>query len=176
MNISRDDLRQAAEEGMISTEQAEALWHALQRRSPTSQNFDLANVAYYFGALIVVSAMGWFMTHAWEQFGGGGIFLISIAYAVCFVLAGRTLWHQARLKIPGGLLITMAVGMTPLAVYGLERFTGIWPQGDPGAFQGYHIWVKGSWFLIEVGTIIAGLVALRFVRFPFLTARTWLKP
>jgi len=30
--------------------------------------------------------------------------------------------------------------------------------------------VKGSWFFMEFGTIVAGLVTLRFIRFPFLTA------
>jgi hypothetical protein len=64
----------------------------------------------------------------------------------------------------------MAVCMTPLAIYGFERLTGIWPQGDPGTYRDYHIWVKGSWLFMEIGTIIAGLVALRFIRFRFLTA------
>jgi hypothetical protein len=51
-------------------------------------------VAYYFGALIVMSAMGWFMTLGWERYGGNGIFLISTLYAVLFILAGRTLWYN----------------------------------------------------------------------------------
>jgi hypothetical protein len=59
--------------------------------------------------------------------------------------------------------------MTPLAIYGLERAIGVWPQGAPADFQSYHIWVKGSWILMEVGTVISGLIALRFIRFPFLT-------
>ncbi len=170
MKVSKEDLTWAASEGVISPEQVEVLWKALEGRRGASPKFDLAHVAYYFGALIVVSAMGWFMTLGWERFGGGGIFLISAAYALCFSLAGRTLWYTERLKVPGGLLFTMAVGMVPLAIYGLERLTGIWPQGDPGVYRGYHLWVKGSWFLMEAGTILAGLVALRFIRFPFLTA------
>lgn len=170
MQMSKEDLRWAASQGVISPQQAEALWEALERRGSGRPKFDLAHVAYYFGALIVISAMGWFMTLAWERFGGGGIFLISAVYALCFVLAGRTLWFKQNLKVPGGLLFTMAVCMTPLGIYGLERLAGIWPQGDPGPYRGYHVWVKGSWFLMEVGTILAGLIALRFVRFPFLTA------
>ena len=170
MNVSKDDLTWAASEGVISTQQVEALWGALERRQGAGPKFDLPHVAYYFGALIVIGAMGWFMTLGWERFGGGGIFLISVAYALCFALAGRTLWYKEKLKVPGGLLFTMAVCTTPLAIYGLERFAGIWPQGDPGVYRDYHIWVKGSWFLMEVGTILAGVVALRFIRFPFLTA------
>jgi len=170
MEISRKDLDWAVTQGLMSAEQAEALWTALENRAGARPRFDLATVSYYFGALIVISAMGWFITEAWERFGGGGIFLIATIYGVCFVLAGKGLWAKSGLRIPGGLLYTMAVCMTPLAIYGLERLTGIWPQGDPGMYHGYHVWVKGSWLLMEVATIIAGLAALRFVHFPFLTA------
>jgi uncharacterized membrane protein len=170
MEVSRKDLDWAVTQGLVSAEQAAALWAAFEKRTGARPRFDLATVTYYFGALIVISAMGWFMTEAWERFGGAGIFLIASIYGVCFVLAGKGLWANPSLKIPGGLLYTMAVCMTPLAIYGLERLTGIWPQGDPGVYHGYHVWVKGSWLLMEVATIIAGLAALRFVHFPFLTA------
>jgi hypothetical protein len=76
---------------------------------------------------------------------------------------------QRKSDNSGGLLFTLAVWMTPLAIYGLERATGVWPQGAPDNFQSYHIWVKGSWILMEVGTIIAALITLKFIRFPFLT-------
>ena len=170
MKISQKDLEWAASEDLLSSEQAEALWKALQERHSAQPKFDFANVLYYFGALIVISAMSWLMTLAWEKFGGGGIFIIATLYAIFFVLAGKNLWFTQNLKIPGGLLFTIAVCMTPLAIYGLERWTGFWPQGAPGSYHDYHVWVKGSWILMEVGTIIAGLVALFFIRFPFLTA------
>jgi hypothetical protein len=170
MKIDREDFRWAATQGLITSEQAEALWEALSNRISDRPRFDFANVAYYFGALIIISAMSWFMTLAWESFGGGGIFLISCIYAFCFVLAGSFLWFRQNLKVPGGLLFTIAVCMTPLAIYGLQRWTGFWLQGDPGTYRDFHIWIKGSWFLMEVGTILAGLIALKFVKFPFLTA------
>lgn len=170
MKISRQDFDWAADAGIISTEQAETLWMELSERNKNRPQFNIANVAYYFGALIIISGMTWFMGLAWERFGGSGIFLLASLYALCFVLAGRTLWYKQNLRIPGGLLFTIAVCMTPLAIYGLQRMTGIWPSDDPGAYQNYHMWVKGSWLLMEVGTILAGLIALKFVKFPFLTA------
>ncbi len=60
----------------------------------------------------------------------------------------------------------MAVAMTPLAIYGLQRWTGYWQGVDPGIYRDFHTWTKGSWFLMELGTIIAGLITLRFVKFP----------
>jgi hypothetical protein len=170
MKITNEDLRWAASRGIVSPEQATELWDQLGQRLSSRPRFDAANVAYYLGALIVISAMGWFVTEAWEQVGGLGLFAIAAAYAAAFVLAGRTLWDRNSLVTPGGLLFVMAVCMTPLAVYGLERGTGWWPQGDPGSYRGYYEWIKGSWFPMEVATIIAGLVALRARRFPFLTA------
>jgi hypothetical protein len=170
MKVSRRDLEWAASEGVISGGQAEDLWRALEGRDSGRPRFDLPHVAYYFGALVVISAMGWFMTLGWERFGGGGILAISLVYAACFVVAGSLLWRERDLKAPGGLLVTMAVCMTPLAIYGFERMTGLWLQGVPGEYRDFYGWIEGGWFLMEVGTVVAGLAALRFFRFPFLTA------
>jgi hypothetical protein len=171
MNISQDELRKAAASSGISTDQADLLWHALQTNPTLAEKpkFDVANVAYYLGALIVIGAMGWFMNKAWESFGGGGLLAVASCYAVCFVLCGRTLWQQ-KLHIPGGLLFTMAVCMIPLAVYGLERWSGFWPASDPGQYVNFHPYINGSWLLMEVATVLGGIIALRFWRFPFLTA------
>ena len=132
--------------------------------------FDFVHVAYYFGALLVIGAMGWFMGSGWEALGGGGIFAVSCGYALVFVLVGRGFWRNPDLRTPGGLLIVMAVGMTPLGTYGLERLLHLWPADDPGAYSGFHEWVKGGWFAMEVATVLAGAIALHFFRFPFLTA------
>jgi hypothetical protein len=170
MKIYKEDLHWAVSQGLISLEQAEALWEALNQHTSDRPQFNFANVAFYFGALIVISAMTLLMTLAWESFGGSGIFILASIYALCFILAGRTLWTRQNMKIPGGLLFTIAVSMTPLAVYGLQRWTGFWTQEDPGAYRDFYVWVKGSWFLMELATIITGLIALKFVKFPFLTA------
>jgi hypothetical protein len=108
MKITKEDLRRAAAQGALSPDQVDGLWAALRKRAGPQQQFDFAHVAYYFGALIVIGAMGWFMTLGWEQLGGAGIFAISVGYAACFVLAGRTLWTGGP-TVPGGLLYTMAV-------------------------------------------------------------------
>lgn len=169
MEISKRDIEWAAAQGLISTAQVDPFWTALEQRAGSRARFDLPHVAYYFGALVVMSAMGWFVTRAWERFGGAGLLLIAIVYALGFSIAGHRLWVRQQLRVPGGLLFTLAVWMTPLGIYGFQRVTGIWQQQDPGAYRDYYEWVKGGWFFMEVGTILAGLVVLRFVRFPFLT-------
>jgi len=72
MKVSRKDFSWLVSEGVISEGQAEDLWRALERRNADRPRFDLPHVAYYFGALVVISAMTWFMTLGWERFGGGG--------------------------------------------------------------------------------------------------------
>jgi hypothetical protein len=174
MDLRRDDFVWAAQSGLLTEDQAASLWKAFEGRAAGRPNvkprFDLVHVAYYFGALIVISAMGFFMTLGWESFGGGGIFAIASAYTLVFVLVGAWMWKRDDLKIPGGLLITMAVSITPLAMYGLERMLGLWPDDDPGKYRDFHVYVRGGWLWMELETVLAAIIALRFVRFPFLTA------
>jgi hypothetical protein len=170
MRIVKKDLEWAASQGVIEDAQADALWGALTERGADRPKFDLIHVTYYFGALLVIGAMGWFMGDAWEALGGGGIFLISAGYAAAFVVIGSMLWQRGGLRVPGGLLITMAVCMTPLAVYGLQRWLGLWGFDDPGQYKDFHRWIRGGWFAMEVATIVTGLFAISFFRFPFLTA------
>ena len=179
MNISKPDFDRAAGQVPLSEVQTQEFWRLLSEVVSSggavqvpARRFDVANVAYYFGALIIMGAMGWFMTNAWEAFGGLGIFLIAAAYALVFATVGGWLWKRSPggLHNLGGLLVTVAVAMTPLMIYGLQRWTGWWTHADPGSYAGFHEWIKGGWVWMELGTVVAGTVALRFVRFPFLTA------
>ena len=182
MRIERADLDEAVAQQILTGPQAAALWRLVQTRQPMaaaapaplpeapSRRFDGLNVAYYSGALLVIAAMGWLVTLGWENFGGKGIFLIATLYAFLFTMAGLRLLAEPQTRTPGGLLVTMAVCMTPLAVYGFERMTGLWPGADPGQYRGFFPWIRGGWFAMEAATVLTGLIALRKVRFPFLVA------
>jgi hypothetical protein len=144
MKLYRSDLDQAVLKGIMAKEQAETLWSFLESKEESQPRFNLSNVIYYLGGLIVISSMSWFMVTAWERLGGPGIFFISTIYGLGFFFGAKHLWFEKDLRIPGGILFTAAVWMTPLAVYGLERWTGWWPQSDPGTYHDYHVFVKGS--------------------------------
>src|SRR5947207_5581393 len=90
--------------------------------------------------------------------------------ASLFVVAGSGVWRKSMYRVPGGLLISMAVCMTPLAVYGAERQLHLWPQLDPRSYTHFHPLINASWVGMDVGTVLAALVALRYFKFPFLTA------
>jgi hypothetical protein len=163
-----EDFQWAASEGLISSDQAATLWNGLRLRPKTRSRLDLANVAYYFGAMIVIGSMTFLMSLAWQQYGGQGMATIAAVYALCFTVAAGRL-RAAGHTVPGGLLVTMAVCMVPLTIYGIERATGL-AQTELGAYRDFYAWVSGSWFPMELSTLAAALLALRFVRFPFLTA------
>lgn len=167
MKVTRRDLDRAVERGVVSEEQAERLWEVFAE----DDRFDVPHLAYYLGALVVLAAMWWFMGLGWDRFGGVGIALISSAYAALFAGVGAVMWRRHDLRLPGGLLVTMAVCMVPLAVYGVHEALGLWP--DAAASMEYKdllSYLGGGWFALEVSTVGAGLVALYFFRFPFLLA------
>jgi hypothetical protein len=142
----------------------------LLAKAEAKPSFEAAHVAYYLGAFLIIGAMGWFITRAWDSLSGGTIFAIALAYGVVFGVVGVMLWRRPATAIPGGVLTTVAVCMTPLAIYGLERKLGWWPALDPGSYSDFHPLINGSWVGMEICTIMVAAIALRFVRFPFITA------
>jgi len=167
MTITWDDLQSATTAGILTEAQADGLWEAFGERTAARPRFDAAHVAYYAGAVIVLAAMGWLLTEAWDAMNGIAVALVAGAYGFAFWRAGESLWAKG-LSTPGGLLFTIAVWMVPLVIYGVERATGIWPQGYPGGYNDYYVLVKGSWALMEVGTVAAGVFAITRRPFPFL--------
>ncbi len=172
VKVSHAKFHESARLSGITSEQADALWSNLQPKAAEFQapKFDAENVAYYFGALIIIGAMGWFMSNAWDYLDGFGLAVVAIAYATLFYLIGSRFWNTPLRRVPGGLLLTVAVCMTPLAIYGVERATGFWPVNDPGSYTRFHPYINGSWLFMEAGTVLVGLFTLRKWRFPFITA------
>jgi len=169
--LRRQDLQRAVAAGVIDTARAEALWQFLDDRpgGDLRPRFDLVHVLWYAGALIVIGAMGLLTTLAFAQLGGAVLAPIAALYGVLLTAAGQRLWRR-DLQIPGGLLIAVAVTMAPLFVYGVQDALGWWTHAEPGNYQDFYVWIRASWLPMELATIAAGLVALRFWRFPFLVA------
>jgi hypothetical protein len=171
------DLSDCVKAGVISSAQLEAIKkHSLGQpsRTATGQNevrksFNPIMVAYYLGALLILSAFGWFLGSQWDSLGAGGILTVTLCYAGVFVFVGRYLASQEQFPVAAGLIYTCAVGMVPLAVYSVEALFGIWPKGvPPGGYHGYYVWINGSWIIIELSTVVVTLLVLRKVKFAFL--------
>ncbi|MCP4326971.1 MAG: DUF2157 domain-containing protein [Alphaproteobacteria bacterium] len=177
MKITRADLDQAARDGIIATEQVTPLWEALSRHraaDAAESRFDVPNVAYYLGAVLVIVAMFLFMTLAWREYGGGSLLVLALVYGVCFTAAGGRFWRRDDTRVAGGLLLTLAVFMVPLAILGVQFMAGLWPEGLRQSAPGPTL----NRLVIEAATLASGLAMARFVRFSFLAvpivAAAWL--
>lgn len=169
VKISKDDMAKAVQSGIISNDQAEALWSQFSEDISDKTPFTGVNVAYYFGAFIIILAMTWFATEAFNNFSSLGLMIISLVYFAGFSQAGKSLHQNEATRIPGGLLLTIAVFMVPLFIFSAQHYAGIWGTEEPGTYKNYFEWVKGGWFFMEIGTIITAMIFLYRFQFPFLT-------
>lgn len=183
LSLTSADIYRAAEEGVLLRADAERLvqWGFEQRfnesrlAEPTAvaveqrKGFNLVTVAYYFGAMLMITACAWFLGDKWDDLGSPGILGTVLVYMM--TAAGLGWWLRNKGYIVGGsLLITVAVCLVPLLTYSIEDILGLWPGDDPGPYKNYYPWINGSWIVMELATIAAAAFALRFVRFGFLTA------
>ncbi|WP_207260785.1 DUF2157 domain-containing protein [Desulfovibrio sp. Huiquan2017] len=169
MKFTQKDLDEAVRAGVIARETRDALVAFLEDGHEGAPAFTMTNVLYYLGGLIVIGAMTIFVTDAWGRLGGPGHLLIGAGYGLAFLFMGNWLWQGRGQRVPGGILVTAAVCMTPLTVYGMQEMYGGWMWGDPGMYLDFFHWIRRGWFFMEVGTVVAGLLALRRFRFPFIT-------
>ncbi len=165
MQVTKKQLDQAAEKQIISHDQAAALYQFFQTHTQQVATFSLTHVLYYLGGLIAIGAMTLFMNLGWESFGGAGILGISIFYAVAgLILTNRLL--SKGLNIPAGICATFVVCLTPLAIYGVQQWLGIWPYDS--VYRDYHRYIKWHWLYMELGTLVVGLVLVWKYKLPFL--------
>jgi hypothetical protein len=175
MQLADADLRAIRDAGLIDDTKLAEITNFLEQRYPaatrqTAPRFDLTHVLWYAGALIVMGAMGLFTNEAFNRMGGWALAACGSAYLVAFLAAGHMLWRNVTLRIPAGLLIAVAVSMVPLIIYGVQDGLGIWksPQGDPGQYKDFYSYVNASWIYMEIGAIIAAVLAVWRYPFPFI--------
>lgn len=168
MNLTEADLQAAVEAGIVDAETARRLRAFAAARAPSRPAFALSNILWYLGTLIVIGAMGLFSMEAFSRWGGLVLAAIAVAYAAGFAAAGHHFWHARQLRVLGGLLVTVAAAMAPLAMFGLQQHLG-WLDDDPAGSREFFVWVRASSVPMELAAIAAGLLALAFYRFSFVT-------
>lgn len=165
MDVNKQLLQQAAAQQIISEQQVDALYQFLQARTQATPKFTLTHVLYYLGGMIAIGAMTLFMNLGWESFGGAGLVVICLVYAAVGLALTQRFAGQL-LVIPAGICATFVVCLTPLTIYGLQQWWGLWP--DDSVYRDYHRYIQWHWLYMELGTLVAGvLVAWRY-RYPFL--------
>ncbi|TBV06961.1 DUF2157 domain-containing protein [Stutzerimonas kirkiae] len=166
LGIDAKDLRQAVQAGILQPGQDQALLEFLSGRPQRRGSFQLAHVAYYLGALLIMGALGWLLNEAWTSLGDSALLALGGSYLLLTAAAGIALWRRQRF-IPGGLLASVAVSLVPLVSFAALRLLDLWPQGQHD-FDDYYRYIDSQWLILEVATILAGLLMLRLVPFPFI--------
>jgi hypothetical protein len=158
MKILKSDLQNAAQKEIITPNQVEKLWDYFESLRPDQAKFSALHLLYYFGGLIILASMSWFIVNVWSD--GLMIMIISGAFAAMYLIVGNNLWSKQNLKIPAGLLITAAIGLVPIFIYGFQITTNLWTLG-----YGNYL----NRLFMEIGIIVAAIIALRFYKFSFIT-------
>lgn len=164
-----DDLARAVEAGVLQPGQEQALLTFLNAQGGTARpSFQSAHAAFYGGAVLIMAAMGWLLTVAWMSIGDGALLAISSLYVASLTALALALQRRDQ-PIAAGALAAVAVSIVPLAVFALQRVTGFWPFAEGMAdYPDYYRYVRGQWLLMEASTVVAGLLMLRAVPFPFI--------
>ena len=167
MEISRQVLGDAVQEGLLSAGQAEQLWAFAGARAAATPGFQVTHILYYLGGLLAIGAMTLFMTLGWETFGGWGLLGTALAYAAIGLWLTEYFLRRMHLPIPAGITATFVVVLTPLAVYGLQSALGWWAAGP--VYREHHLFdADWRWILAEFATLGVGAVMLWRYRLPFL--------
>lgn len=167
MSITRGDLEELVESGVVDRATAARIQEWVDRRPESSRlRFDLAHAAYYLGAVVILFAMGWFTIESWQRYGGWSVAGIAVIYAGIFVILGESLWRRGW-RTPGGLLLTAAIGMTPLFGFGVLEGLGLWPGRDTMSPESYWSAINGHRLTLHLATAAAALLAMRLRPFAF---------
>ena len=166
MDLKRSQLDEAADNGLISQQQADKLWSFLTAQIHDTPSFRFSHILYYAGGLTAIGAMSLFMTLGWERFGGWGLFFIALVYAVAGLWLTEFLLNRSKLPIPAGISAAFVVVLTPLAVYGLQVALGWWEHGQ--VYRDLHRLIDGRWMFMELATLAVGALMLWRYRLPFL--------
>jgi hypothetical protein len=177
-------LDRAVAKGVITAEQGGAIRDLAAESEPPAaardagrehagtearRGFNVVSIAYGLGALLVVFAFAWFLFDRWEALGPWGVFAVSLVYAALCV--GVSVWLERRgFRDAGGVALMLAVSLAAVVSWSLVRATGLLAlerYGDP--FFNTRWWTAPPWIVVDLGTILAALLALRVRAHPALT-------
>lgn len=166
--MTRAELDKAVQAGILSAGQADRLAAFLRQDEGAAEapRFSFVHVLYYLGGMIAIGAMSLFMTLGWSALGGWGGCVTAVFYAVLALALTHWFLERKGLRIPAGIMATLAVVMVPLAIFGAQQALGYWGMEKP--FRHYHQIIDGRWLMMEFGTLAVAAILLWRYRFPFM--------
>ncbi len=161
-SVTSGDVDEALSRGLLVPERRDELrpfCGPVEEREATSGS-TFSVLAYYLGTLVVLAALSWFVADAWESMGGWGLASVAAVYGGLFVLAGRRFYGREETRVLGGLLFSLALCLTPLFAYGVQRLRGS-GRAPRGGVRQLPPRVRSGWCVMELSTIAVALAVIR---------------
>ena len=156
VTIYPSDLEYAVSQGTITEKQSANLWSELTSRSEKRFTTTLETLGYISGALLIIGSLTWFTSLAYDNADSLALFWLGLFYVAGFGATGVYFWNQTPTKndyskIVGGIFLTIAAAVTPVATFALDRYFN------------WHYFYRGS---VESATLVgASLIALSIADF-----------
>ena len=120
--------------------------------------------------MFALAAMAILLGNFWHDLTGLQISLIALIFGGFFGALGAYFWRLGpHARIPAGLFIALAAGLTPLFVLGVQRDFGVPVANYAGQYHTLAQWLHGGWFAMEAVTLLAAGGVLYRLKIPLLT-------
>ena len=184
LQVRRADLARAVSDNLITSPQADALWAAWSAQAatasattpmtgssstrPSGPTFGFTNVLYYFGGMLAVGSMSYFMVLSLAMIGAGALLALTL-FNIALCLWGARALEARAVPTPAGILATLVIVMAPLAAWCLQNLAGLWPDGSTlHTFSDYHNYIDWRWLTLEATTLIVAASMMLRHRHPFM--------
>ena len=150
-------LKRGVEEEIISQQQAEQLSQLYKKESI----FTISNLLIYFGGLSAIGSVTFFITMGFLKYGYISVIFSTILFFITFLMV----LDRVENVVAKGVVATMIVFLTPLFVYGVLGYFGMW---DIKHYPNYYKIIDKNYLLLEISTILASIFMLKKIKYPFL--------
>jgi hypothetical protein len=179
MNVSRNELEAAVARGIITREQLDEII-AISAESnagtgkaepaighEVASGLNAITVAYYAGAVVVLFAFGWFLVERWEALRPLGVLGVTALYAALFAFTARYFTDRGY-PHAAAVSTLLVVGMVPIMSWAVMSLAGAWDvpgAATPGVHDPARVAAERTrWIPVELATLAAALLAIRWVR------------
>lgn len=163
ISVSKQELGDAGKLAGLIPAQTEFIWKQLSELPAPAGSISVAQVAWYFGAAVVLFAMTWLLTIIGDVYGQEALLGTILAYTGFFVVAGSQISKQEGLRVPSGLLYVIAAVLTPATVMATEQ---IWHWSASPT----HATLMAALATVGVSALLTWHTRISFVILPALIA------
>ena len=129
MDFVEKKLFEACQKGIITESQVKQLLEEFLGGGSVqvATRYNVSSFLYYFGSVIALFSMIWFMSNAINHSTYLVIFVLGLIYSLIFFFSGEYLWKKNN-ELPAGLLFSLFVVIVPFLVMVIEKATGFFPH------------------------------------------------